>query len=237
MIEAREGLFKAVPFSASDPAKYLYVLDRIVEHESEWTDFQSDPDMRRRIATSVFAEALAGTSVIFEVWYFGEEPQIVGLIHFSHIVPKVDAQFHPVFFDGKIRNLMGKREILLRSLDWAYQTWDLHRISVQLPENRYALVRFVREKLGFRFEAENRSIKQQKVVAHGYHKKRVMVALTPNWREAEWGSRRYQALYQGGKWLDMLLLSQTREEFAQFVRPECPVSSTDPTPSKPSPAT
>lgn len=238
MIEAREGLFKAVPLDVSDPAKLSYVLDRVVEHESEWTDFQQDVGARRRIASSYIAAHIRGEIVVLEAWHFKPEPELVGLLGFTHIVPKVNAQFHPVFFDGKIRNAMGKRELLLRAMDWAFASYDLHRLSVELPENRYALVRFIREKLGFRFEAENRSIKQEKVVSHGHLYTRKLVALTPNWREAEWGSRKYQALYQGGRWLDLLLLSVTREEFAQFIREaSCPISSTGPTPSKPSPAT
>lgn len=239
MIEAREGVFKASPLDViSDPAKLSYVLDRCVEHESEWTDFQQDPDLRRRVASSYFAAHHRGEITILEAWQKIEDWQLVGLLGFTHIVPRTDAQFHPAFFDGKIRNAFGKRELLLRAMDWAFHTWDLHRLSVQLPENRYALVRFCRQKLGFRFECENRTIKQERVVPHGHLKSRKLVALTPNWREAEWGSRKYQALYQGGKWWDMLLLSVTRDEFAQFVsEASCPSSSISPIPSRPSPET
>lgn len=239
MIEAREGIFKAVPLDVGDPAKFDYILNRLVEHESEWTDFQADPAHRRRVAISYVASHIRRESVILEAWQLVEgEWTLVGLLAFTHIVPKTDVQFHPVFFDGKIRNFLGKRELLLRAMDWAFDKWDLHRLSVQLPENRGALVRFCREKLGFRFEGENRTIMQQRVVPYGHLKTRKLVALTPNWREAELGSRRYQALFQGGRWWDMLLLSVTRDEFAHFVREAslCPASSTDPTHSKPSPA-
>ena len=236
MIESR-GIFKAVPLDVSDPAKLAYILARLVEHESEWTDFQKDAELRTRIAAKYLYDAVRGEIAILEVWDLRGEASLVGLLGFTKIVPKVDAQFHPVFFDGKLRNAAGKRDLLLRAMDWAFGVYDLHRLSVVLPENRYALVSFVRQKLGFRFEGENRTIKQQRVRPHGHLKTRDLVALTPSWRGAEWGSRKYQAAYVDGRWLDLLLLSVTRDEFAQFVRTPCPSSSTDPTPSNTPPAT
>lgn len=237
MIEARDGVFKALPLDLSDPAKYQYIIDRLVEHESEWTDFQSDMQTRKHAAASYFAKHILGENVILEVWQKNQAFELVGLLGFTHIVMRTDAQFHPVFFDGKIRNVLGKREILLRAMDWAFQKFDLHRLSVNLPENRYGLVKYVRSKLGFRFEGENRNIKVERVVPHGHLKSRKIVALTPDWRDAEIGSRKYQAVRQGGRWLDLLLLSVTREEFAQFVEVSCPVSLNNQVPSKPSPAT
>lgn len=238
-IEARDGLFQAVPLDIRDPAKLAYLLDRIVEHESQWTDFQADINDRKAIAISAFADALSPerSDTILEVWKFGGEPTVVGLIGFTDIVQHTDAQFHPVFFDGKLTNAFGKRELLLRAMDWAFQVWNLHRLSLQIPGDSLALVRFARGKLGFRFEAENRSILQERVKAHGHLYKRSNVALSPRAREAELGSRRYQAVLRKGNWLDMILLSVTREEFATYVREAlCPVSSTAAPPPKPHPA-
>jgi len=107
-----------------------------------------------------------------------------------------------------------------------------------LPETSFALVDFARKKLGFRFEAEHRTIHQRRAVEHGHIKSRRWLTVTPTPREAEWGSRRYQALYKHGEWRDVLLLSLTRDEFANFVREDSwASSSTDPLPSKPSPKT
>ena len=242
MIEA--GLFKAAPLDLSDPAKLSYLLDRLVEHESHWTDFQKDPNQRRLLASSLLADAIRGEDTfVFEVWRVGETSELVGILSFTSVRPGMGAQFHPVFFDGKLRNAFGKRELLLRAMDWAFNALSLHRLSVELPETMYALVTFSRKKLGFRFEAENRTIRQQRLIQTGpsgtYGKAvRRLVALTPGAREAEYGSRRFQAVLKDGKWLDMLLLSVTREEFNTFVREAtCQDSSTDPTPSSPSPAT
>ena len=237
MIEA--GLFKAVPLDLSDPAKLSYILDRLVEHESEWSDFHSDPQVRRVMASSLLAETFdpAQQTVILEVWRLAEEHTLVGLVGFTQIVPRVTAQFHPIFFDGKLRNAFGKRELLLRSLDWAFQAFGVHRISAELPETSFAMVDFSRKKLGFHFEGEGRIIRQRRALSHGHIKSRRWLPVTPSAREAELGSRRFQALRKNGQWFDLILLSVTRDEFAAFVREElCRTSSTNPPPSRPSPA-
>lgn len=247
MIEARQGVFKAVPLDLSDPAKLTYVLDRLVERDSEWSDFHSDPTIRRTMASSMLAEALCANprSSILEVWHFTDDgPSLVGLVGFSNVVRYLNADFHPIFFDGRFRNGFGKRELLLRCLDWAFHEHGLHRISVSIPDNSFALLDFSRKKLGFRFEGENRTIRQRQNVVLGHEgghlrmKSHSWLPITPTAWQAEKGSRRYQALLQGGVWHDLLLLSVTRDEFASFVREElCRISSQDPPPSKPSPAT
>ena len=238
MIES--GVFKAVPFDPSDPSKLSYLLDRMVEHEQHWTDFQKDPTTRRILASQFLADSLAKPdTVAYEVWKLSETegPQVVGILGFTNINPQTSAQFHPVFFDGKLRNAFGKRQLLLRALDWAFETYDLHRISIEVPEVFFALISFARKELGFRFEGEGRRIHQQVAKPHGHKTYRQWVPIVPSSREAEWGSRKFQALYKDGKWLDLMLLSVTREEFRSFVREApCPVSSNVPLPSKPSPA-
>lgn len=247
MIEARQGVFKAVPIDLSDPAKLSYILDRLVEHESEWSDFHSDPAIRRVMASSMLAEAFVANprTAILEVWFLGAgEPQLVGLTGLTNINPQVEAEFHPIFFDGKLRNPFGKREILLRVMDWAFHEFRLHRISASVPDTSFTLADFMRKKLGFRFEAENRIVQQRKpavcryasgdikLESHSWHEVRVTA------KYAELGSRRFQALLKGGKWHDLLLLSVTKEEFGAFIREElCRISSTVPPPSSPSPAT
>jgi len=240
VIEAREGVFKAGPLDLADRAKLTYILDRLVEYEGEWSDLHADPASRRFAASGYLADALVpgGQTSVLEVWHFDPTPSLVGLLGFTKIIRTVDAQFHPIFFDGKLRNALGKRELLLRAVDWAFQTWDLHRLSVEVPGYSAAFIKFLRRKMGFRFEAEDRTIVQERVVPHGHLKTRERVAMSPTWREAEAGSRRFQAFRKHGHWHDLILLSVTREEFATFLREvTCPRSSTDPIPSKPSPVT
>ena len=131
MIDA--GLFKAVPLDVlSDPAKLSYILDRLVEHETEWSEFQKG---RREIASYQLGRHYTDPGVhVLEIWRVDAEPELCGLVGFTDILPNVDAQMHPVFFDGKLRNLVGKRELLLRIMDWAFGAWTLHRLSVTMPE-------------------------------------------------------------------------------------------------------
>lgn len=244
VIEARQGRYKAMLLDVqSDPLKLTYILDRLVEFESEWSDLHPDPQSRRITAAAYIAESLLPDprTRILEVWHVDEEfpaASLVGLIGFTKIVPTVNAEFHPIFFDGKLRNGMGKRELMLRALDWAFETWALHRVSAEVPWFAAGFVKFLQGKLGFRFEAEERSIMIERVVPHGLQKTRKRVTVEPSRREAEFGSRRYQAFRKHGRWHDVMLLSVTREEFAAFLREElCRTSSPAPTPSKPSPAT
>lgn len=238
MIESR-GVFKAVPLGVHlDPAKLEYILDRLVEHETEWSDFQRG---RRELASyQLMKHYLPNpTSFIFEVWRMDAGAELCGLIGFTNILPQVDAQLHPIFFDGKLRNAMGKRDLLLRSMDWAFRTYDLHRLSLQIPETSHALVDFARMKLGFHFEGEGRIIKQRRAVVPGRWRSRSWLKITPTAREAEMGSRLYQALYKHGEWRDVLLLSLTRDEFTDYVRREgtwATSSNAEPL-SKPSPVT
>ncbi len=237
MIESR-GVFKAVPLNVlSDLAKANYILDRLVEHDTEWSDFQGTG--RRELAAAHLARHYTDPTVcVLEVWRMDGAMDLCGLLGFSDIVRGVDAQFHPIFFDGRLRNAAGKRDLLLRTVDWAFRAWDLHRVSLTIPETAFALLDFARKKLGFRFEGERRIIKQRRAVEHGHHRKSLRwQTVTPTSREAEWGSRRYQALLKNGVWHDVLLLSLTRDEFADFVREATWDSSTAPLPSKPSPET
>ena len=235
------GLFHALPLNIlQNPAKVSYIVDRLVEHEDEWSDYQKG---RRDIALARLAEHYrADGTHISEVWRLAAgditEPELCGLVAFTDILPNVNAAFHPVFFDGQFRNLMGKTQFLLRSLDWAFRSWGLHRISLEMPETKFSLIDYARKKLGFRFEGERRTIRQRRAAEFGHLKRRSWREITPSSIEAEWGSRRYQALMQGGQWRDVLLLSVTAEEFATFVREAhgWDSSSTVPLPSKPSPA-
>lgn len=233
---ATAGLYQAVPLDVlKSPTKLEYIVDRLVEHEHEWSDFQKG---RRDIAIHWLGENYTNPSVrILEVWRMDGTAELCGLIGFSHILPEVSAQFHPVFFDGKLRNVFGKLELGLRALDWAFRHFGLHRIGMEVPETAPALIDFARRKLGFRFEAEKRTIAEHRRIKFGHVWKTHWPQIAPSDREASYGSRRYQALKKNGQWLDVILLSVTVDEFQAFVRESHPTwaSSTDPPHSKPSP--
>lgn len=199
----------ALPFNVNNPAKVTYILDRMVEHDSWWSDFQKG---RRETAAAILANGLAGEYRIFEIW---QDRDIVGLVSFTDIVPQVDAKFHPLFFDGEMSNALGKRGLALGLIDWAFRTIPLERLSAEIPEFRPALISYARKKLGFRYEGEDRTILFDPCAPrhHGKEGRRV----TPRAGQAVLGSRKFRIVRYKGEWHDLILLSVTRDEFNWYL--------------------
>ena len=201
----------ALPFSIVPMPKVSYILDRLVEHDGWWSDYQAG---RREIAAGMLADA---SNIILEIWRRDDVApgtQPVGLVIFTNIVPYVDCQFHPVFFDGKLANALGKRNILLSLLAWAFQQLRIERISAEIPEFAGPLIHYARKKLGFRFEAEGRIIERWTKVSR---RRSERVQQTPTAAQAALGSRKHRIVRYRGAWHDLILLSVTRDEFAAFV--------------------
>lgn len=193
------------PLTLEPQAKALYILDRMVEHEAMWNDFQVG---RREIALAVLGNPW---NVIWEVWQVGQESQQPnGIIMYTDIVPCVDAKGHFLFFDGKLR---GKEGVLRESMRWAFQNLKLHRISAEVPADAVTLADFARKVLGFRFEAEGRIIHERTKRGPSRRVSPVPRTSQPSVREASWGSRKYEAVRRRGQWIDLLLLSITEDEF------------------------
>jgi len=190
----------------SNPPKTGYILDRMVEHENWWSEFQKG---RREAAAGLVTDP---ANVIFEVWH---EADIVGLVLLTHIVPQVDARLHFIFFDGKLNNLLGKTRLLRAVMAWAFDRIPLYRMSAETPEYEHALIDYARRKLGFRFEAENRSIWIRTTVPG--RRKKTSVERQPTLYQAACGSRKYRVVRYKGEWHDLILLSVTREEFGAFL--------------------
>ena len=69
MTEVSSGVYHAIPLDLRSPTKLEYILDRLVEHENEWSDHQKG---RRDIATAILAEHYSGMpTFIFEVLLLG----------------------------------------------------------------------------------------------------------------------------------------------------------------------
>jgi len=191
--------------------KVSYILDRLVEHDNWWSDYQSG---RREIAASLLTDQ---DNILFEIWRKGDhtpDAQPVGLVLFTDITPHVSCTFHPIFFDGKLANALGKRRLLLSLLLWAFQNLGVNRIGVEIPEFGGALIHYARKKLGFRFEAEGRMIERVTKVSR---RRSERVQLTPTAAQAALGSRKYRIVRYRGEWHDLILLSVTRDEFVDFL--------------------
>lgn len=203
--------YLALPFSLEPIIKVSYLLDRMVEHDNWWSDFQAG---RREIAASILTDP---NSVLFEIWRRGDmmpDAQPVGLVVFTDITPRVNCTFHPLFFDGKMANALGKRRILLSLLLWAFQQLQVERVSIEIPEFGAALIHYARKKLGFRFEAEGRMISRWTRVSR---RRSERVTQTPTAAQAALGSRKHRIVRYRGEWHDLILLSVTRDEFAAFL--------------------
>ena len=190
--------------------KISYILDRLVEHDGYWSDFQAG---RREKAAGMLVDS---RNIIHEIWRHEEVGGIqpVGLVIFTNIVPYTDCQFHPIFFDGKMSNFLGKRNILLSQMVWAFRELQVERISVEIPEFRGPLIQYARKKLGFRFEAEGRSITRW---TRASRRRTERVTQVPDAAQAALGSRKHRIVRYHGGWYDMMLLSVTRDEFAAFL--------------------
>ena len=201
----------ALPFSFEPMAKVSYLLDRLVERDGWWSDYQRG---RREIAAGILTDP---HNVLLEIWRRGDVAsgtQPVGLVIFTNITPYVDCQFHPVFFDGKLANALGKRNILLSLLAWAFQQLQVERISAEIPEFADPLIGYARRKLGFRFEAEGRTITRWTALSRRRIEK---VTQIPSASQAAFGSRKHRIVRYRGAWHGLILLSVTRDEFAAFV--------------------
>ena len=196
--------YVALPFSPIPEAKLSYILYRMVEHDTFWSDFEKG---RREAAARILSNP---NTLVFEVWETGKGVQPAGVIIFTDIVPGADAKCHFIFFDGKLRNKTGLLKNMMR---WAFDNLRVHRLSAEIPDYAFALVKYAREHLGFRYEAEERTLKMRDERTHTEGRPR-WVDQTLNAWQAGFGSRRYQVVWWKGAWRDMLLLSLTEEEFA-----------------------
>ena len=213
--------YLAQPFKPLDEAVFSYILDRLVEHDTWWSDFERG---RREAAVRVLS---AVTSIVFEVWEVsadrdrGAQPN--GIIILTDILPGCDAKCHFIFFDGKLRD---KTPLLRNVIRWAFTTLKVHRLSAEVPDYAFALAKYAREQLGFRYEAEGRTLRQRDERTRTEGRPRWVDMTLTGW-QASWGSRRYQVVWWKGAWHDLLLLSLTAEEFAALPEEDNGSSSGD----------
>lgn len=91
------------------------------------------------------------SGLVWEVWKTeDEEAELVGFIRLSDIKPGQDAKGHYIFFDHDLR---GKTSVIKEVIDWAFEereNWKpLQRLTVEVPDFAFALVRHATKKLGF----------------------------------------------------------------------------------------
>lgn len=199
--------YLAVPFTPEPAAKLDYLLTRLAEHETWWSDYTRG---RREAADAVLSNP---NNIIFEVWALADAKlgaQPAGIVLFTDIIAGVDAKCHFIFFDAKLKS---KTPLLRNMMAWAFGTLRLHRLSAEIPDYAFALAKYAREQLGFRYEAEGRTLQQRDERTRTEGRPRLVDMTLTGW-QASWGSRRYQVVRWKGAWHDLLLLGITEEEFA-----------------------
>ena len=163
---------------------------------------------RRVLIASILSDPLN------RAWLVWNSGTLIGALLLSHIVPKVDAQCHFVFFD---RTLFGRKALLWNLMGKVFQEYDLQRLTVEVPEYLTPLYKFVRKKLNFRLEGEH-AAEQHPLVTE---KLSPYVPNGPTWA-ARLGSRRERACLnpETNTWTDMLRLRLLRTEFEAIAAGE-----------------
>jgi RimJ/RimL family protein N-acetyltransferase len=185
----------AQPFEY-DPVRWAYLLEKVCEHRPWFHDkMWESEEGRRQAAVAFVAEALTQG----HVWEVFRGTDLVGIILINRVDYGNEAYCHFVFFD---KSLADKRQLCLNVMAWLFQHLELETLRVQVPTYAFALAKWVRRKLGFRYETEDRPL-------WGTDKTLTM-------KEAELGSRKVRATLYKGTWHDVLLLSITREEFQDY---------------------
>lgn len=173
------------PFSG-DLSKNDLILDTCAAHPERFTL----PMTRNDIRTTAAWYLTDPDNMAWEVWQGGT---FSGILLLDHVVPRLDARWHFVFFDA---NLIGKQQLLREFLRRAFDELPLERISLEIPANVASLISFARRKLGFRYEGET-----DLPIAN----------MSPVWI-ARMGSRREHAYFDGTTWHDIMLLRLLKGE-------------------------
>ena len=138
-----------LPFNVRSEDGLLYTVDAYpmtfenIRHL--WTRFA-----RHRVLASDFAYGepgvffrmiMARTTVVLKV---GD----VGILYLTDLIPGYDAEGHYFFWD---RVTDGRHKLILHGLKWAMDSFNLHRVNIDIPKHAYAALHRV-HKIGFRLE-------------------------------------------------------------------------------------
>lgn len=188
-------------------AKNTRILDWLASHPL-WFNAPMAPE---ELYAHTARELVSGNHVIFEIWRGGE---IVGLLALSSVIPGLGATAHFTFWS--VSFFTGRR-IVWNFLGWAFDTFHLQRISMEVPENAERLLRVVRRQFNFRFEGEDDPHLTELAAALVKSRPKGIgsadsVTAAKTWL-AKFGSRREKAHWNGTTYKDVYLLRLLREEY------------------------
>ena len=178
-----------------DLERWSDLLSKVAEHRPWYDDDIWGDEERRRDTASAHVAAALDQGKVWEVFHGAE---LVGILLVERLNYGRSGTCHFVFFD---RQLANKRQLCLNTMAHLFETYQLEILRVEIPTYAKALANWVRKKLGFRWEAESRTLS-------GTTKR-----LSAD--EAALGSRKFHMVKYKDEWHDLLLLSITREEFQE----------------------
>lgn len=145
----------------------------------------------------------------WEVWNGG---RLAGILLLSRVTPPVEAVFHFTFFGAQTAgvSLFGAKKLLWNFLGYAFEQFNLRRITMEIPEHYPTLIRFARQKLGFRYEAEGDDVKFDKIKSRlrddGPSMKAALSLHGSRKEGAHWNDKLE-------RWEDVILLRLLRSEY------------------------
>lgn len=200
------GRLLAIPYDwTRNPEKNGKLLDYLVAHPRFFSNAM-EPDV-------IYAEAAKWltdpVNFFWEIWDGGE---FVGIILLHRVTPTVDGVIHFVIFDGA-KYIFAVTTLLENFLGHIFETFDLQRLSAEVPEHHGKFARYLRESLGFKYEGEAQfaaSPLASFLMEPGSC--RFHMPNAPEWM-AKQGSRRESAHFDGRRFRDVLLLRLLRSEY------------------------
>ena len=142
--------FEALPLTPL-PAR-AHIIEKIMvnlcKFDTIFTDYQKGEDRMWAVAHILNKP----NTMSWEVWRHedGELVDVVGILYLTGISIGQDAVAHFVFFDKRLHS---KTQLMLEMLDWVFtdhEGWRaLQRVTVEIPDFMFALVRYAQRYLGF----------------------------------------------------------------------------------------
>ena len=172
MLTFTSGDFIAKPFNltytnldelAQAAFKSSMVLSRLAAHPTFFSDYErgcagkcagfcTNKTQKCEIIKKAIIKTLQlPDTLVWEVHkQTAEALDFVGILRLSRITVGCDATCHYFFFDGKLND---KTDLLKEWKTWAFgdhEGWPaLHRITIQIPSDAFALARHAQKHLGF----------------------------------------------------------------------------------------
>lgn len=199
------GSLLCVPMDMTrgDPARFSVLLEHMSAHPMWFAD-QATPDDARLSAAWMLTDSAFWK---YEIWSGGT---FAGMFLLSRVIPKVDAVFHFTLLPTKETGvtLFGSRKLAWNFLGYAFDAFQLQRISVEVPEHQPKLAHWLRQRLGFRYEGETNldRLRKNKGVTI------LDVPAAPAHISAV-GSRRERSHWDGSEWRDLVLLRLLHSEY------------------------